>query len=661
MRSSRDIADESPVPAASFASHGQQTIPAEYASQIPSIAFSIPDLDGTIKMELTGDNKQQLACIESSVTNGKTIEMPAVTYVAAGVAAAAFALSGVAALGAGAQPGATTPSPTFGEVFGWFQGMAMNGMMSVKYPQVYQSFASNFGFSTGLIPWGRMQTTIDNFRASTGGNLTEDSYAYLQNATLVYSNGANSTSNNGMSLGKRAVQGAFLYMRDGITASVDGQSTSVGDDDDGSNSTATQADGKTQHFVKDMQAYVEQLSIPQANTFMTLLLVFAIVIAAIIVLILLFKVILEAWSLMKPLPHSMESWRKRYWWRLAKTIVNLILLLYGVWTMYCIYQFTNGDSWAAKTLAGVSLALFTAILLFFIWRVWSKAREAKKMLGDTSKLYEDKEIWVKYSFLYDNFRRNYWWLFIPAIVYMFTRGCVIAGLNGHGLAQSAAQLIVEALMLGLLLWSRPYSLKSSNIINIVIQSVRVISVVCILVFVEELGLSQTTKTITGVVLIVVQAVLTGVLAILIAVNALIFCIKQNPHRQRRKAAEKEKMARDLDNLTPLDARNSLLMEPMAQQDTAYNKAPLVSAMPFGDKKGFYDPVPVRPHSPPDYNGRSLSRATDHYRDQSADGLVSGAASMGRRGRDDDASRSPSPSRERQPRLPDLDFGFDQHR
>ena len=612
-----------------------------------------------IKMEITGDDNNQLACIESTVTNGKTIEMPAVTYVAAGVAAAAFALSGVAALSAGGTPGATTPSPTFGEVFGWFQGMALNGMMSVKYPQVYQSFASNFGFSTGLIPWGRMQTTIDNFRASTGGNLTDASYQYLQNATLVYSNGANSSSGNGLSLGKRAIEGAFLFMRDGVTASVNGSSTTMGEDTASANNTAP--DGKTQHYVKDIQAYVEQLSIPQANTFMTLLLVFAIVIAAIIVLILLFKVILEAWSLAKPLPHSLESWRKRYWWRLAKTITNLILLLYGVWTMYCIYQFTNGDSWAAKTLAGVSLAIFTAILIFFVWRVWSKAREAKKMMGDASKLYEDKEIWVKYSFLYDNFRKNYWWLFIPAIVYMFTRGCVIAGLNGHGLAQSAAQLIVEALMLGLLLWARPYSLKSSNIINIVIQTVRVLSVVCILVFVEELGLSQTTKTITGVVLIVVQGVLTAVLAILIAVNALIFCIKQNPHRQRRKAAEKEKMARDLDNLTPLDARNSLLMEPMAQHDTAYNKAPLVSAMPFGDKKGYYDPVPGRPHSPPDHSGRSLSRPTGRYRDHSADGLVSGAASMGRIGRDDEASRSPSPSRERQPKLPELDFGFDDGR
>jgi hypothetical protein len=83
-------------------------------------------------------------------------------------------------------------------------------------------------------------------------------------------------------------------------------------------------------------------------------------------------------------------------------------------------------------------------------------------------------------------------------------------------------------------------------INMTIQIVRVLSVACVLVFVEELGLSQTTKTVTGIVLIVVQSTLTGVLAILIAVNAIIMCIRENPHAKRRKEAEKAN--RDLDDL-----------------------------------------------------------------------------------------------------------------
>jgi type III secretory pathway component EscV len=90
------------------------------------------------------------------------------------------------------------------------------------------------------------------------------------------------------------------------------------------------------------------------------------------------------------------------------------------------------------------------------------------------------------------------------------------------------------IVLGLLVWHRPFERKSGNVINIIIQVVRVLSVVCILVFVEELGFAQTTQTVTGIVLITVQSVLTGVLAILIAVNAIILCCRENPHRKRRK-------------------------------------------------------------------------------------------------------------------------------
>src|ERR1700744_1803711 len=141
---------------------------------------------------------------------------------------------------------------------------------------------------------------------------------------------------------------------------------------------------------------------------------------------------------------------------------------------------------------------------------------------------------------------------------MFAKGVVIAAADGKGLVQTAGQLIIESLLLLLLLWSRPYTLASGNWINIVIQVVRVLSVVCVLVFVEELGIAQTTKTITGVVLIVIQAVMTVILAVLIVVNSLITCIRETPHRKRRKAAE-EAMRKSQD-LSTMEA-DGFLMQP----------------------------------------------------------------------------------------------------
>lgn len=468
------------------------------------------------------DGGQDLACITSQVSNGQSLSTKGVQYVAAGIAGAALVFSGASALASAGQAGAPTSSPTFGDVIGWFQAMAINGMMSADVPGVYRSWSKNFAFSTGLIYWEGMQTSIDDFRQKTGGNLTDNSVQFLKNATLVH-------VDQNMTLTKRSWDGVhdvLLWARDELNTNVN------------NNETGGEGDNKIMHTVKGIQGFVEEYTIPDGNAFMTVLLVFAIIIAAITVGILLFKVILETWALFGSFPKRLTGFRKRYWWTLAKTITNLILLLYGIWVLYCVYQFKKGDSWGAKVLAGVTLGVFTGVLAFFTWKIWHVAHKYKKLEGNSEALYDNKDVWRKYSMFYENYKKSYWWIFVPLIVYMFAKGCVIAGADGHGLVQVSGQLIIEALLLVVLLWSRPYSLKSGNWINIIIQVVRVLSVVCILVFVEELGMTQTTKTVTGLVLVVVQASLTGVLAILIAVNAIIICCKENPHRKKRKEAGK---------------------------------------------------------------------------------------------------------------------------
>lgn len=639
-----------------------QPVLASYANEIPSIAFNIPDLEGGAKLELTTlDSGQDLACIESDVTNGKTVEAPAVSYVAVGVAGAALLITGISAVGSAGTAGSHAPSPNFGDVIGWFQSIAMNGMLSAQYPPIYRSFTKNFAFSGGLIPWTSMQTSIDKFRRATGGNLTDDNVQYLQNANLVYTTG--STSESGI-VSRRAID--FLFETHLISRDT---STTINGAQPGTGAAATNGtssgSSKVTHIVHGIQGYVEQLTIPKANTFMTVLLIFAIVIAAIAVGILLLKVILETWALFGSFPKKLTTFRKRYWGLLARTITNLILLLYGVWTLYCIYQFTNGDSWAAKILAGVTLALFTAVLAFFTIRIWQIAQKFKQMEGDTSVLFEDKETWRKYSLFYDNYKRGYWWLFMPAIVYMFAKGCVIAAGNGHGLVQTAGQLVVESIMLALVLFTRPFATAAGNWINVVIQVVRMLSVVCIMVFVEQLGITQSTKTITGVVLIAVQSVLTAILAILIAVNAVIVCIKENPHRKQRKQAGKfarpqspcvpsdsytERINRDLDDLTPLDARNSLLIDPTDYKDV---KNPQAKSYPLStySRRRSYDTVqPYRDETPPPRRPRGA--------DESSENLVSSAADMGY-GLDRDVSRESdganSPFTRRQPTIPKTDY------
>ncbi|CAD6448309.1 813350f0-590a-4ba4-907b-4c67c87e361f [Sclerotinia trifoliorum] len=607
-----------PVPVGVFAASGTQAVPDQYASMIPAIAFSIPDISAVATIELKDLNTlAEVACVQADVTNGKTTAVAAVSYVAAAVAGAAAVVGGVSALGAAASgasgAGTAASSPSFMECMTWFQGMAMNGMMSVKYPPVYRQFTKNFGFSTGLIPWTAMQQSIDSFRAATGGNLTGDSVTYLKNATLVFADGSTDTPRRSL------FSSSVLYARDVVT-SVNGTDSSSGTTD-----TAAIIEEK----VAGIKAYVEELSVPQANTFMTVLLIVACIIAAIVVAVLAFKVLLETWALFRSFPESLTGFRKHYWQTMARLTVQLILALYGSWVLYCIFQFTNGDSWAAKTLAAVTLTIFTGVLVFFAYKISTAAKIMKERDGDVSGLYEKKDNWLKYSMFYENYKKDFWWLFVPAIIYMFAKGCVLAAGDGHGLSQTVAQLIIECLMLSLLLWSRPYERRSANVINMFVQVVRVLSVICILVFVEELGIAETTQTVTGVVLIAIQSVLTGTLAILIGVNAVISIIKQNPHRKRRKEAEK--LNRDLDNLTPLDARNSLLMDSKSSIHSfdADPKHPYLHSTHESHEPSSFMNEPANPYS------------------RSRENLVEGAAPV-----------AGTAHQSRQPTVPNMNFGSD---
>lgn len=616
------------MPAGSFAASGTQEISSEYAGDIPSIAFSIPDIAADATLELTSiDSGDNVGCITSQISNGKTTAVSAVSYVAAGIAGVALIAGGISAAssalaGTGAAGSGAAPSPSFMDVMTWFQGMAMNGMSSVSMPSVYRKFSKNFAFSVGLVNFEKMQIAIDNFREATGGNLTNDSVQYLENATLVFSDGSmDSLADN--SKFKRAMVQLYDFVAREISTSVNETTSS---NSSSSNSTSSTAETTYTETVEGIKAYVEELSIPNANTFMTVLLIVACVMAAIICFILLGKVILELWAMFGKLPKSLTGFRQHYWVTMSRMLTQLILLLYGTWVLYCMYQFTTGDSWAAKLLAGLTLALFTGVLAFFAFKIITTARKLKQANGDVGALYENKDFWIKWKLFYDNYRKDFWWLFVPVIVYMFAKGCILAIGDKHGLAQSIAQLVVEALMLALLIWNKPYERKSGNVVNITIQVVRVLSVVCILIFVDEFGIAETTQTVVGVVLIVIQAVLTGILAILIIWNAIVSIFKENPHRKRRKEMGKffinslfmdsgtelilthftEKM-RDLDNLTPLDARNSLLLDrKVSNQDSDTFS---LAKTNLDAKDTSYQPLPV----------------AHHGYDQSHDHLVSHAA------------------------------------
>ena len=219
---------------------------------------------------------------------------------------------------------------------------------------------------------------------------------------------------------------------------------------------------------------------------MTVLLIFMIVLAAVAVGMLLVKLILELWAMCGTLSKRFEKLRKNYWIVLSTTIVRIVLIVYGTWALYCLYQFKTGDSWAASLLAGATLAIFTAVLGWFTFRIFYLASKAKKQ-GGVEELYEHKPWMRKYGFFYDQFKSKLWWFFVPILFVSFIRAVFLVFGAGNGMVQAIGILALEGLFLVLLFWRRPYDGRGANVVNAMIAVTRVLSIICILVFVEQLG------------------------------------------------------------------------------------------------------------------------------------------------------------------------------
>lgn len=496
-----------PVPVGRFNASSSQTIPEEFASKIPAIAFSVPDLALQATLELKRlDDGSNVGCVVADLSNGKSVDSVAVTYIAAGVVGGALIISAATTLvsalsGVGNQPGEAmnNNSPGFTTIVGYFQSIATTGMVSVQYPALYQSFTERFAFSTGLISWDAMQQSIDSFRSKTGGNVTTSNVANLKNSTTSL---INSTS----SIVSRATEQTPI------------------------NPEITRALG--------IEKYVEEAGIVKENAFMTIFLITMIIILVIIVFLLLFKAILEAWAVFGNFPMSLMGFRKHYWGSIFRTVVMLINLIFPIWVLYSIYQFRTGDAWGPTILAGVTLALFAGTLVFFIVRIYITARAQIKLTGSASRLFEDKEMWLKYSLFYDNLKKETWWFFAAYIFYMFLRNALIAILQGKGMGQTITVLACDVVMLVIMCFLRPFAHRTENVVHIIIQIVRVATWGAILVFVDNLKVERSTQTIMGFALVIVTSILTVLLVGLMLFNAIYQCVKDNPHRKRRKEAGK---------------------------------------------------------------------------------------------------------------------------
>jgi hypothetical protein len=167
-----------PLPQVNFTGFGTYPIPSSFTSKIPSIAYSVPNIEAYARVELLNvDTGEVAACLQATLSNGWTTRWSAVSW-ATGMftlVALLIALFHTAA--------ANSPSPAqyrFFDILYLFQSAAASGLLHVNYPSVYTNFVQNFHWALALFDSDAMQSSINKMRAKTGGKLTGTAYNEIQ-------------------------------------------------------------------------------------------------------------------------------------------------------------------------------------------------------------------------------------------------------------------------------------------------------------------------------------------------------------------------------------------------------------------------------------------------------------------------------------------------
>ncbi len=142
------------------------------SSEIPRIAYKIPDLEAFAQLTLTEVGTGELkACIQSTLSNGWSTHQPGVSW---GIGGLAF----IALFSAAWQsflPDSIAPFRLL-DLLGLYQNIASSGFFDLNYPVIYRAFTLNFSWAMGLFsqsPTSSMQRSITNMRHLTGGNLAD--------------------------------------------------------------------------------------------------------------------------------------------------------------------------------------------------------------------------------------------------------------------------------------------------------------------------------------------------------------------------------------------------------------------------------------------------------------------------------------------------------
>lgn len=164
-----------PISAGHVDISGTYKISSSQVSSIPSIAYTVPDLDAYVQVHVystdDSDSKTMLACVQATLSNGRTVQTRYAGWPIACISGFGLAISSFVSL-FGHSATASHIASNAASLFIYFQTLAIHAMMGVaKVPPIAAAWAQNFMWTLGIIRTGFMQQMLYWYIQATGGSV----------------------------------------------------------------------------------------------------------------------------------------------------------------------------------------------------------------------------------------------------------------------------------------------------------------------------------------------------------------------------------------------------------------------------------------------------------------------------------------------------------
>ncbi|KAI7209672.1 TRP-domain-containing protein [Hortaea werneckii] len=485
-------------------------IPADALSQVPGIAYTVPDLDAKVQVYFNNtDTGVSAACVEAELSNGKTVDQKGVAWTVAVVSGLALVASAITS-GLGHSNTAAHVAAMALSLFGYFQAQAFIGMTAVDLPPIVASWTQNFQWSMGIIQVGFIQNIATWYQRSTGGTPS----------TLLSSLGTISVE-----VQKRAVE-PMVYLMDRATNGLQRQALQARTNAGGSSGSDT----SNTITIHGIQRVGFRDGIEVTNIFLTGYIFFVVFVMFVVLGVLIFKLFCELLVKMGKMKGDKFQDFRNGWTTVLKGILfRIVLIGFPQMVVLCFWEFTRNDSSAEMVLAVFTIFTMLAILAWASSKVIRLARRSIAMHKNPAYiLYSDPVSLNKWGFLYVQFKATAYYFIVPVLVYILIKGLFVALAQGNGTVQAIALVIIEACFLILVCVMRPYMDKKTNAFNISIAVINFISSIFLLVFTRVFDQPGIVTGVMGVIFFIYNAIFSLVLLIIVLIASVVAVCAKNP-------------------------------------------------------------------------------------------------------------------------------------